>query len=236
MPLLKSVPEIPTKSVRDIIYDHIRQAINHGDLKADTYFTDVEIAQELGVSRTPVREAVQRLESDGYIERVPMKGNKVKGHSAQDLALSFSIRTALEVLALKYAAINVTESELAGMAALLAEADTVFAEYQGNERFEKFLPIVKDFNNLVFGACKSDRLLELVWQQRETLDRYLVMRNILPHRMEKSLARRKALYEALRDHDPERAGAVWKEHLDESYIIWKEHSGLADQLEGFRVF
>lgn len=236
MPLLKDIPEIPTKAVREIIFDHLRQAIINGDLKTDMYFTDAEIAAEMGVSRTPVREAVQKLESEGYIERVPMKGNRVKGLAPQEVALSFSIRKALEILAIRYAAINISEDDLARMRDIIAESEKLFEEHREEERFERFLPMVRDFNLIAFNACGSERLLALVWEQRDIFDRYRVMRTILPHRMDRSLARRKALYEAFAAHDPDKAASVWEEHLGESYEIWRTHSGFAAELEGFRVF
>lgn len=236
MPLLKNVPELRTKPMRDIIYEHLRKAIVRGELKADSTFTDGEIADEYGVSRTPVREAVQKLEAEGYIERVPMKGNRVCSVSPYELANSFAIRKALETLAVRYAALRITDEELDAMRELLLEADAVFAGFSGDELLDRFFPIVKKFNKIAFEACGSDRLTELVWAQREIFDRYMVMRIILPNRINKSLSRRKLLYEALAAHDPERAAAVWTEHLDESFVIWREKSGYAKELEEFRFF
>ncbi len=236
MPLLKNVPELRTKPMRDIIYEHLRKAIVRGELKADSTFTDGEIADEYGVSRTPVREAVQKLEAEGYIERVPMKGNRVCSVSPYELANSFAIRKALETLAVRYAALRITDEELDAMRELLMEADAVFAGFSGDELLDGFFRIVKKFNKIAFEACGSDRLTELVWAQRELFDRYMVMRIILPNRINKSLSRRKLLYEALASHDPERAAAVWTEHLDESFVIWREKSGYAKELEEFRFF
>ena len=93
--------------MREIIYEHLRKAIVYGELKADAMFTDAEIAEEFGVSRTPAREALQKLESNGYIQRITMKGNRVLGISPYELAHSFTIRKALETLAFKYSAIRI---------------------------------------------------------------------------------------------------------------------------------
>ena len=236
MPLLKNVPELRTKPMRDVIYEHLRKAIIRGELKADATFTDGEIADEYGVSRTPVREAVQKLEAEGYIERVPMRGNRICSVSPYELANSFAIRKALETLAVRYAAVRIADEELDRMHTLLTEADAAFAEYAGDELLDRFFPIVKKFNKITFEACGSERLAELVWAQREVFDRYMVMRIILPNRINKSLSRRKLLYEALAAHDPERAAAVWTEHLDESFDIWREKSGYAKELEDFQFF
>jgi DNA-binding GntR family transcriptional regulator len=234
---LKDVPDLRAQPMREIIYEHLRKAIVYGELKADTYFTDQEIADEFGVSRTPAREALQKLESNGYIERVPMKGNRVCGLTAYELAHSFSIRKALETLAIKYSAIRITDDELARMSDILDDLDALYKGGLPKDRMlEELFPLIKKYNELAFGACKSQRIIESVWAQREIFDRYRVMRLVLPNRIDRSIARRRALYEAFRAHDADTACSVWAAHLDESFTIWREKSGFAKELEGFHFF
>lgn len=236
MGFLKDVPDLRTQPMRDIIFERLRKAIVQGELKSDDTFTDVEIAEEFGVSRTPVREAVQKLESAGYIERVPMKGNRVCSLSPYELAHCFAIRKALETLAVRYAALRVTEAELQGLEETLRQADEVYAAYSGDKRLEAIFPLIKRYNEIAFEACKSERLTECVWAEREIFDRYRVMRIVLPNRLERSLSRRRELYEAYQAHDPDRAAAIWSEHLDESFKIWRDQSGFAEELKDFQFF
>ncbi|HQL84895.1 MAG TPA: GntR family transcriptional regulator, partial [Rectinema sp.] len=81
MSLLQEVPDLHIQPMREVIYERLRKAIVLGELQPDSYFTDADIAHEFGVSRTPAREALQKLESNGYIERVPKKGNRILGIS-----------------------------------------------------------------------------------------------------------------------------------------------------------
>lgn len=236
MAILKNIPKLRSKPMRDLIYEHLRKAVILGDLKPGATFTDAEIAAEYGVSRTPVREAVQKLEAEGYIERVPMRGNRVSSVSPYELANTFAIRKALETLAVRYSALRISDAALDEIEALLSRADAVFSEFSGDEMLERFFPIVKEYNKIVFEGCGSKRLTDLVFAQREIFDRYMVMRTILPNRPEKSLSRRKALYLALRGRDPERAAEIWTEHLNESFVIWREKSGNADKLSDFPFF
>jgi DNA-binding GntR family transcriptional regulator len=222
--------------MREVIYEHLRKAIVYGELKADTTFTDQEIADEFSVSRTPAREALQKLESNGYIERVPMKGNRVLGISPYELAHSFTIRKALETLAVKYSARRITDAELSEMSRILDQLDHIRDTLSGEKLLESLFPLIKSFNEITFEACKSARILESVWAQREIFDRYRVMRLVLPNRIGTSIHRRRDLYNAFLAHDPERAAAIWTEHLDESFIIWREHSGFAEQLKDFIFF
>ena len=181
-----------------------------------------------------MREAVQKLEAEGYIDRVPMKGNRVRSLSPHELAHSFSIRKALETLAVQYSAIRITDGELACLEEILSRADILFASSSGDALLEGFIPLVRRFNSVTFEACRSKRLLEFIWSEREIFDRYRVMRGIIPVRAEKSLERRKELYEAFRRHNPEKARIIWTEHLDESFTIWREQSGYGKELEDFQ--
>ena len=236
MGLFAKVPDLHSQPMREVIYEHLRKAIVHGELKAEATFTDGEIAEEFGVSRTPVREAMQKLESNGYVERIPMKGNRVCGVSAYELAHSFAMRKALETLALKYAALRATDAELEKIAGILDRIDKARATLSGDKLLESFFPLIKSYNEAVFEACKSTRILEGVWEQREVFDRYLVMRLVLPNRIDTSIRRRHELYEAIRAHDPEKASSIWAEHLDESFVIWREKSGYAEELKDFKYF
>ena len=234
MAVLKDAPKLQQPPMRDLVYEHIRKAIVSGELTVGTMFTDQEIADEFGISRTPVREAVQKLESGGYIERVPMQGNRVCGFSPLELAYSFSIRKALETLALRYAALNISEEELEELASLLARGEEALSRSPDGAGLEEYFALIKRFNEVAFGACGSAHLLELIWSQRELFDRYRVMRDVVTHRARQSLERRRSLYGALKRRDPEEASRIWAENLRESYSIWQESNGLAEELVDFR--
>ena len=233
MGFLKDVPDLHTQPIRDIIFERLRKAIVQGELAPDTYFTDAALAEDFGVSRTPVREAVQKLEMAGYIERVPMRGNRVLGLSPHELAYSFAIRKALETLALQYSAIQITDETLRQVSKILDELEAIVADLSGEERLERAFPLVKKYNELVFEACGSEHLTGLIWAQREIFDRYRVIRSVLPSRVEQSVSRRRDLYEALKARDPERAKAIWSKHLGESFSIWQEKSGYTEELKDF---
>lgn len=236
MGYLRDVPDLRTQPVRDIIFERLRKAIVQGELKPDTYFTDVEIAEEFGVSRTPVREAVQKLELGGYIERVPMRGNRVLGLSPRELAHSFAIRKALEMLALRYTALRISEDDLARMEDILDRLEAFAASGRAQTDPEQLFALVKEYNAVLFRSCGSEHLEGLVYAQREVFDRYGVMRVVLPNRVDRSVSRRRQLWEAFRARDPDRAATIWSEHLDESFEIWRDKSGYWEELKDFPFF
>jgi DNA-binding GntR family transcriptional regulator len=236
MSLLQEVPDLHIQPMREVIYERLRKAIVLGELQPDSYFTDADIAHEFGVSRTPAREALQKLESNGYIERVPKKGNRILGISAYELAHSYSIRKALETLAVRYSAIRITEAELVEMKEVLDKIYEIRQSMTGDELLENLLPSIKCFNEIAFEACKSSRLTEAVWSEREIFDRYRVLRMVFSNRIDKSIHRRNELYKAFLAHDPDLACQIWTDHLNESFQIWREKSGNSEVLKDFQFF
>ncbi len=156
-----------------------------------------------------------------------MKGNRVLGISPYELAHSFTIRKALETLAVKYSALRATEDELAQMADVLNQLDKAYASMSGDKLLETLFPLIKQFNEIAFAACKSSRILEGVWAQREIFDRYRVMRLVLPNRIDRSI-KRVTLSTMPSRHTTRACQRIWSEHLDESFSIWREKSGFAE--------
>lgn len=228
MALLTDVPLIRTKPIRDTVYEQLREAIVKGTMTPGTFFTDSQIADELKISRTPVREAVQKLEAEGLIERSPMKGNKVTGVDPTDVAHIFAIRKALESLAVRYVAISRTEGELAVMRGVLDQAEKVFAQYAGEARADGYVPLVSRFNRAMFDASHVKRLTDLIWSHRELLDRFRVIRAVIVRRLEESLETREQMYQYFLRHDADQAGKLWASHIDGSYRIWVDVSGYGD--------
>ena len=99
------------KPLRDIVFEALREAIIAGQLRPGERLMEVQIADELGVSRTPVREAIRKLELEGFVIMVPRKGAYVSDISIKDITDVFEIRRALEGLAVELAARRMTEDE-----------------------------------------------------------------------------------------------------------------------------
>ena len=98
--------------LRDVVFQTLRQAILRGTLQPGERLMEIHLAQKLGVSRTPVREAVRKLESEGYVVMIPRKGTYVASLSIQDVNDVFEIRSALEGMAAYYAALRASEEEI----------------------------------------------------------------------------------------------------------------------------
>ncbi|NJK44266.1 MAG: GntR family transcriptional regulator [Pleurocapsa sp. SU_196_0] len=101
--------------MRDEVYDHLKLEILSGQLPSGSRLAEIALAERLGVSRTPVREAVQRLAQDGLVEVAPNRGAKVRGVSAQEVEDVYAVREVLDGLAARLAASHRTKNDLRTM-------------------------------------------------------------------------------------------------------------------------
>lgn len=231
MSLLSNAKTIKIKPVREIVYEQLRQAIVGGELEPGTRFTDGDIASEFNISRTPVREAIQKLEAEGLIERVPMRGNVVKGLLPKDVAQIFALRKALECLAVKYVAMNATEKELKNIRHILDQAKTYMTTLQGEALTDAYVPLVARYNKEMFEASHAPKIVDLIWNHREMLDRYRVVRVVIAKRLDESYHTREQMYSHFLSRSPEEASALWGAHIDKSYKIWLEVTGYSEQID-----
>ena len=100
------------KPLREVVSETLRQAIQDGVLKPGERLMEIPLAEELGVSRTPIREAIRKLELEGFFVMVPRRGTYVANISLKDITQVFEIRSALEELAAGLAAERITEEEI----------------------------------------------------------------------------------------------------------------------------
>jgi DNA-binding GntR family transcriptional regulator len=125
-------------SVVDRVYSVLQERILNGDLEAGSRVHQANISQELGVSRTPVREALSRLAADGLVELLPNRGARVADVALEDMRISYEARLAIEPVAARLAAERRSPDDLKRMKAALAEqrrARTTRAAYAAIRRF-----------------------------------------------------------------------------------------------------
>ena len=100
------------KPLSEVVSETLRQAIQDGTLKPGERLMEIPLAEELGVSRTPIREAIRKLELEGFVVMVPRRGTYVANISLKDITQVFEIRSALEELAAGLAAERITSEEI----------------------------------------------------------------------------------------------------------------------------
>lgn len=198
------------KPLREIVFETLREAIINGTLKPGERLMEVQLAEDMGVSRTPVREAIRKLELDGFVLMVPRKGAYVAGISTKEIADVFEVRAALEALAAGLAAERITEEELGDLHRLMVEVN--ISSEAGD--LERVVRSDTDFHDLIFKASRNNRLVQIINKLREQIQRFRSTSLSYPGRIKETIEEHKKLLGAISDRNIELARNVAREHIE----------------------
>ena len=139
--------------LREIVCEVLRDAIRGGVLKPGEWLKENDLADELLVSRTPVREAIRKLEQEGYVVTVPRRGAYVASVSIRDINEIFEIRSALEALACELAAERITDEEQERLERLLVAIGRAIEERD----MDRIVQTDIEFHELLYQAARDHR-------------------------------------------------------------------------------
>ncbi|MGI6452639.1 MAG: GntR family transcriptional regulator [Syntrophomonadaceae bacterium] len=198
------------KPLRELVLEAIREAIINGTLKPRERLMEIQLAEELGVSRTPIREALRKLELEGFIVMVPRKGAFVADISFKDITEVFEIRAALESLAAGLAAERITDEEIEALERnLVAKAEAIAAN-----DLQKLVEVDTNFHETIYQASRNQRLRSIISNLREQIQRFRTQSLSFPGRMKYSLAEHRAIVEAIEARDTHLARQLAQEHIE----------------------
>ena len=197
------------KPLGEVAYEALRDAIVSRQFMPGDRLMETELANEMGISRTPVREAMRRLETDGYVVIVPRKGSYVAGISIKDIEDVFEIRTVLEMLAARNAAERATDEEI-------QELRITAEDVSRWETKDLLVTIEADvyFHSLLYKASKNERMLSLINDLREQIQRYRSTTLSTPNRLQFAVDEHKKIVEAIERRDPEGAAQAVQAHME----------------------
>lgn len=205
---------VDTRPLRQQIADALQKAIIDGELGPGDALTETDIAQRLGVSRAPVREAIQLLASSGLVDAVPYKGTTVRMLSATDIAETHALRLLLESFAVR----ELAARRGAGVVDELHAACQQMAQLASAQDHRSLLEADEDFHRLLIGGTGNE-LLKTMWESIHMRIRQIIaLRNRrfsdpLPIAQNHS-----AIVRAIAAGDAERAESLMRAHLDRSAI------------------
>jgi DNA-binding GntR family transcriptional regulator len=178
------------------------------------YYKDGELAEGLGVSNTPVREAIRQLEKDGLVETIPHRGNFVKKMSPEEVCEIYDVRMVLEALAARLAVDMFTPEQLKWIETKVEEYERAF----DNDDISLGLEVDFAFHDLIAQASGNKTLLEML---RGLATRIHALRHIDrgKTRRRESLKDHKAIYQALKKRDAKKAEEAITQHIRKG----KEH-------------
>ena len=157
--------------LREVVCETLREAIRSGVLKPGERLMEIQLADELGVSRTPVREAMRKLELEGYVIMLPRRGTYVANISIRDINEVFEIRTTLDALASGLAAERITEEELEQLERLLVS----IGENIETRNMKKVVEDDMEFHDILYKASRNQRLVGIISNLREQMTRFRSM-------------------------------------------------------------
>ncbi|MEW6230714.1 MAG: GntR family transcriptional regulator [Chloroflexota bacterium] len=196
-------------SLKDKAYAAIKDAILSLQLKPGEPLVETELAEQLGISKTPVRDALQQLERGGFVTRVLFKGTYVTEVTLKDVKEVFQLRAVLEGLAARLAAPLLTPEEWDEGERLIGTAEAALA--QGNR--ELCSQLGKQFHNLVIQKTDNQRLIPILHNLDDHLQRFRLVSDQISGRLEKSVQEHRRVLEALRQRDPALAEQAMRDHL-----------------------
>ncbi|MDF2564377.1 MAG: transcriptional regulator, GntR family [Massilibacillus sp.] len=198
--------------LREVVCETLREAIRGGVLKPGERLMEIQLAEELGVSRTPVREAIRKLELEGYVIMMPRRGTYVANLSIRDVNEVFEIRTTLDSLASGLAAERITDEELERLERLLV----LIGEYIEQNDMDKIVETDMEFHDILYQASRNARLVGIIYNLREQLTRFRSTSMSYPGRLKETLEEHIRIVEAIAQGNVELAQKAAEDHMEKS--------------------
>lgn len=156
--------------LRDVVFNTLRQAILKGELKPGERLMEIALAEKLGVSRTPIREAMRKLELEGLVVMIPRRGAQVANITEKDLNDVLEVRIALENVAIEKACTRMSKEDMGRLWLAAKEFERTMAE--GN--LVRLAEADVAFHEIIYRASDNKRLNQVLNNLREQIYRYRV--------------------------------------------------------------
>ncbi|MFB3887545.1 MAG: GntR family transcriptional regulator [Thermodesulfobacteriota bacterium] len=156
------------KSLLEEVYDSLRKSILHGKLKGGERLIEEQLAHQIGISRTPIREAFHKLERDELVTRLPKGGFAVREFTKEDVEEIFGIRSALESYAVLLATSHISPERISILEKKIEETEKAMK----NRDRDKVIHLHTEFHDLLYKSCKSNKLIEMINNFRDYFYRY----------------------------------------------------------------
>jgi DNA-binding GntR family transcriptional regulator len=202
------------KSLREEVYDSLRKSILHGKLKAGQRLIEEQLAHQIGISRTPVREAFHKLERDDLVVRLPKGGFAVREFTRGDVEEIFGIRSALESYAAYLATHHITPDRISMLEKKVEELHKALE----SRDTAKVVQLNTEFHNLLYKACKSKKLADMINNFGDYFYRY---RSTFPNTdsLRYTVDDHRSMIEAMKKKNPRLVERLTRTHLDKTKQI-----------------
>jgi len=197
------------RKVTDWVYEELKAAIVQLRLAPGSPLREGTLAEQLGVSKTPIREALTRLEQDGLVETTSFKGAVVTGYSRQDLIELYELRELLENAAARAAAESMSEQDRAHLDRICLQS----RKLKTGKDAAKLAALISEFDTILFDQVKNTRIRALIENLRAHLTRIGQLTAVIPGRIEASVDEHEKIVEAITARDPDLAEQHMRDHI-----------------------
>ncbi|EEO06545.1 GntR family transcriptional regulator [Vibrio cholerae] len=230
-PLVRQASTEKESTKSENLTEYLIEAIVEGELAPGSKISEPELAKRFQVSRGPLREALMRVEGLGLIERIPHIGARVIQLSPIKLVELYAVREALEGMAARLAARNITEIELAGLESLLSTHSTHIDQVEGASYFHQQGDF--DFHYRIIQASRNQQLIGLLCDELYHLLRMYRYQSPRSHsRPVEALEEHKFILRAIRQRDEELAEMLMRRHISRSRQLIEQQIMLDAQQQG----
>lgn len=196
--------------LRDVVFNTLRQAILRGELKPGERLMEIQLANKLGVSRTPIREALRKLELEGLVNMVPRKGAEVADITEKSLRDVLEVRKALEELSVQLACEKITEEEIEELKRVAER----FKDTLDDQDVTKIAEADVAFHDVIYTATDNQKLILLLNNLREQMYRYRVEYLKKEEAYPRLIAEHEELIDNISKRNKEEATRIMCEHID----------------------
>ena len=200
--------------LRDVVFQTLREAILRGNIKPGERLMEIQLSQQLGVSRTPVREAIRMLELEGLVNMTPRKGAAVAAISEKSLRDVLEVRCALEELSVRLACERMSREQFEQ----LRTSNVKFAQVAEGEDITEIAKSDEAFHDIIYYSTDNDKLILLLNQLREQMYRYRIEHIKIKERRSMLIREHQEIIDALRERDSQTAVLVMRRHINNQEI------------------
>lgn len=203
--------------LRDVVFKTLREAILRGDLKPGERLMELQLAAKLGVSRTPIREAIRMLEQEGLAVTIPRKGAEVARMTLKDMEDVLEVREALDELAVKLACTKVNAEQLERLIKVKEE----FERSTKEDEVKKIAEADVAFHEVIYEIADNPKLVSILSNLREQVYRYRVEYVKDPKNYPVLIREHENIVEGLKAKDVVMATHAMHEHVENQAVAVK---------------
>lgn len=205
-------PMVESKPIREIAYEVLKKAIITGEIPAGERIVETDYADRLHISRTPLREALRKLERDGLVEYVMRRGVVVRAFTIDDVREIYTIRNSLEMLTLPAIIEKATKEDIDSLRERLSEMDRL----QEKDDIEGLSPLARAFHWELTSICGQKRILRVIEGQDEYIRRFSAMSIRQENRRSQAHEEHHRLVDYVEAKDLERFTELTRKHIERS--------------------